>query len=134
MRLIMKILIVDDDQGTLNAIKAGLISFGYKVLMAKDGPQALKIIEATNKTVEPVELMVTDLKMPGMNGMDLIRLAQRETPGLKTILMTAYGDNEVRKEAKTLDICEYIEKPFRPESLLNLIKGFNHKTSINQVA
>ncbi|RLB80477.1 MAG: hypothetical protein DRH17_11825 [Deltaproteobacteria bacterium] len=118
----VKILIVDDGRGTLNALKAGLTSFGYQVLTAAHGPQALKIIESSIEKAEPVELMVTDLKMPGVNGLELIRSAREVRPGLAAILMTAYGDDNIRKEVKDLGCCKYIDKPFRPESLVKMIE------------
>lgn len=118
----MKILIVDDDPGTRNALKAGLTSFGYQVLAAADAPEALKIIESSINSVEPVEIMVTDLKMPGMNGLELIRSAKKMRSGLAAILMTAYGDNHIREEVTNLGRCKYIDKPFGPVTLLNMIE------------
>ena len=118
----MKILIVDDDPGTRNALKAGLTSFGYHVLAAADGPEALKIIESSISGVEPVEIVVTDLKMPGMNGLELIRSAKKMSSGLAAILMTAYGDDHIREEVTNLGRCGYLDKPFVPGTLLNMIE------------
>jgi CheY-like chemotaxis protein len=118
----VNILIVDDDRGTLNALKAGLISLGYQVLAATDGPEALRIIESSAGGDEPVNLVVTDLKMQGMNGLELIRFARQVILGLPAILMTGYGDNHIRKEVKEIDDCEYIDKPFSPESLQKIIE------------
>ena len=118
----MKILIVDDESGTRNALKTGLTSFGYQVLAAADAPEALKIIESSINTVEPVEIMVTDLRMPDMNGLELLRSARQVTPRLPIILITAYGNDHIRRKVKELDACEYVEKPFGPESLREMIK------------
>lgn len=118
----MKILVVDDDLGILNALRAGLSSFGYQVVVAEGGRQALKIIATSNDVAEPVDLIVSDLKMPDMNGLELIRSVRKERPGLASILMTAFGSTDVRKEAMGLGSCEYIEKPFTPQSLLEKIK------------
>ena len=118
----MKILVVDDDPGTRNALKAGLTSFGYQVLAAADAPEALKIIESSINSVEPVEIMVTDLKMPGMNGLELIRSAKKMRSGLAAILMTAYGDDHIREQVTNLGRCKYIDKPFGPERLQKMIK------------
>ncbi len=118
----MKILIVDDDRGTLNALKAGLTSFDYEVVEAEDGQEALKIIEFSTKIGEPVEFLVTDLKMPGMNGLELVRLAKKITPGLLTVLMTAYGDNDIRNEVMVSGLSGQIDKPFTPEAFLKTIR------------
>ncbi len=118
----MKILIVDDESGTRNALKTGLTSFGYQVLAAAGAPEALNIIESSISGVEPVEIMVTDLRMPGMNGLELIRSAKQMSPGLAAILMTAYGDDHIREEVQNLGRCRYIDKPFVPGTLLNIIE------------
>ena len=118
----MKILIVDDDPGTRNALKAGLTSFGYQVLAASDAPEALKIIESSISGVEPVEIMVTDLRMPGMDGLELIRSAKKMSSGLIAILMTAYGDEHIREEITNLGGCRYIDKPFVPGTFLKMIE------------
>lgn len=123
----VKVLIVDDDQGTRNALMAGLTSFGYQVLATADGQEALKILKSSisqksKSGIAPVEVMVTDLKMPGMNGLELIRSAKKVSPGLAAILMTAFGDEHVRKQVKNLNRCRYIDKPFGPEALLKMIQ------------
>ena len=119
----MKILIVDDDRGTLNAIRAGLISVGYQVTAADSGEVAMDLIRASHGDGERPRVVVTDLKMAGMTGLDLIHSARQIDPGLAFILMTAYGNERVRQEVARLGRCGYIEKPFRPEGLLALIQS-----------
>ena len=118
----MKILVVDDDPGTLNAVKVGLLSKGHEVLVAGSGEEALKIIEARQAKSEPLDLLLTDLRMPKMNGLTLIRSARKITPDIKAIIMTAYGDDNVQKKARALGQCGYMDKPFRPEALIRMIK------------
>ena len=118
----MKILVVDDDPGTLNAVKVGLLSKGYDALIAGSGEEALKIIEARQAKSEPLDLLLTDLRMPKMNGLTLIRSARKITPDIKAIIMTAYGDDNVKKKTKALGQCGYMDKPFRPEALIRMIK------------
>ena len=118
----MKILVVDDDAGTLNALNACLSSFDHRVILSEEGAKALEIIETSGHT-EPIDLVITDLKMPGMNGLDLISAAIEKNPDLACILMTAYGNDLIRKEVGMLGSCEYIEKPFSPEKLLKSINN-----------
>ena len=118
----MRVLIVDDDAGTLHTLMTGLTSCGFQVTSAKNGHQALSLIESSNKDPVPVALMVTDLKMPGMDGIKLIKRAQELSPGLLAILITAYGDDDVHKETMKLNRCAYLEKPFTPNTLLKVIK------------
>ena len=120
----MKILIVDDDPGIINAIRIGLISLGHKLVAAEDGCHALKIIEMSAEHAEPVEIMVADLKMPGMNGLELIRTVKQMRPEIGTILITAYGSDDIRKEVSSLG-CGYLEKPFTPEKLMETIYNLN---------
>ena len=117
----MKILIVDDDPGILNAVKAGLISYDFQVTAVQNGYRALDIIESSMKENQPFEFLITDLKMPGMNGMDLIRSAREVAPDLPAILMTAYGDEDILREAVELDHCGYMEKPFKTDNLVGMI-------------
>lgn len=117
----MKILVVDDDTGILNALRASLVSFGYQVIVAKGAHQALKIINGSTTNTDIVDLLVTDLRMPGMNGLELIRSARRTSPELKALLITAYGNDEVHEFVKNLGSCEYLEKPFSPENVRRLI-------------
>ena len=119
----MRILVVDDDPGTLNAIKAGLISFGHEVLTAENGRRALKIIESFYGKQEPLNLLLTDMKMPGMNGLELVMSARRIEPDLYAIIMTAYGEEAyVRKRMEDIGGCGYVDKPFRPETLQQVIE------------
>jgi DNA-binding response OmpR family regulator len=117
----VKILIVDDDRGTRNALKAGMCSLGHQVVVAQEGDQALEIIETSNEWSEPIDFVIADLRMPGMNGLDLIRSLKKERPGLACILMTGSVNDDIRKEALELGACEYIEKPFMPKALLEMI-------------
>jgi CheY-like chemotaxis protein len=118
----MKILIVDDDGGTLNALRAYLVSAGHHVVTAKDGPQALSVLQAYTRREKSVDVMVTDLRMPGMTGLELIRKSRLERPRLPAVLTTAYGDESIQWEARSLSACGYLEKPFRPEDLLTKIE------------
>ena len=117
----MKILIVDDDPAILNALDANLTVFGYQVVAAQDGFEAIKILKSSGLGNEPVMFMVTDLKMPGMDGIELIRSARELIPDLNVILMTAYGNKHVRKTVKDLEDCGYLGKPFEREKLHKLI-------------
>ncbi len=121
----MTILIVDDDPGILNSFEVSLASQGYQTMLAKNGQQALKIIKSSIKNTKPLKLMVTDFLMPGMNGIELILSARKIKPDLEFVLMTAYGNHDVKQEALKLGIGRYIEKPFTPESLLKVVEALN---------
>jgi CheY-like chemotaxis protein len=126
----VKILIVDDDSTTVNALQAGLVSIGHEVVTASDGAEALREIDHSMDEPEPVELMVTDLIMPGMNGLELIESARKVLPALPVVLITAYGVRQTREQAGRLGRCEYIEKPFGPVMLMKVIDALRIQTAL----
>lgn len=121
----MKILIVDDDPGTLNALRIGLISFGYNIMATQSGMAALAEIKKCEGSTDPVDLLVTDFRMPEMDGLELIKEAKKISPDLLTMLITGYGNEDLQEESDRLGVNAYIEKPFTPnllkQTILNII-------------
>ena len=117
----MRILIVDDNRGTLNALRIGLTSFGHHVTAVSSGSQALRIIVETLHGESRPDLLLTDLKMPKMSGLQLIRAARSVNANLPVILMTGYGGETIRRETRELEGFAYLEKPFQPEDLATVI-------------
>ena len=103
------VLIVDDEPNVAFFLRRALerSNQGYCVSVAHSGEEALEILERS-----PVDLLVTDLRMPGISGLDLIRRVRAINPATRTILITAYGDEEVEAEARRLEAYKYITKPF----------------------
>lgn len=103
------ILIVDDEPRVAYLLSRALerTNKGYHVTIAHSGEEALEVLERS-----PVDLLVTDLRMPGISGLDLIRWVRASSPRTRTILITAYGDDEVEAEAHRLEAYRYITKPF----------------------
>jgi DNA-binding NtrC family response regulator len=118
----VRILIVDDDQGTLNAVRVGLISLGYEVFMAGSGENALDMIQSSLGNNEPIDLLLADLRMQGMSGLELIQSAREIMPNIRTIIMTAYGDEYVQTKIRRLGNCGFVEKPFQPWVLARMIE------------
>ncbi len=113
-----KVLIVDDEE-ILTWIMSKTLSKDrkrYEVLVANDCTKALEIMESS-----PVDLVITDIRMPGMSGLDLLEEIRARHPDTKVIVMTAYGNPEVQKEASARGCLHYLEKPFKIEDLRNLI-------------
>jgi DNA-binding NtrC family response regulator len=119
----MKILAVDDNSGTLNAIRVGLISYGYRVLTAHNAHEALTITQEAKRNCECVDLLLTDLTMPVINGLGLVLTAREIHPELYVIVMTTYGDDShIVRQMKFLKGCWLLDKPFRPETLQKVIE------------
>ncbi len=107
-----RILIVDDDESLRRVMQVQLQRAGYEVATAVDGPQALGMLPA----VVP-DLVVTDLKMPGMSGVDLLKQIRAEYPEMVIILITAFGTVETAVEAMKAGAFDYVTKPVHGEEL-----------------
>ena len=101
-----RILIVDDEKNAREGLKRGLAKPGYEILLAGGGEEALEMLGAS-----PVDLVLTDLKMPGMGGMELLKRADERWPGLPVIMMTAYGSEKLAVEAMKAGAYDYVTKP-----------------------
>ncbi|PKN12644.1 MAG: two-component system response regulator [Deltaproteobacteria bacterium HGW-Deltaproteobacteria-4] len=118
-----KIFIVDDDRFVLESVTALLREYGFIVHPFASGQDAVKEFVR-----EPVDLVLTDINMPEMDGIELlekIRFLDNSTP---VLLMTAYADLDVAVKAIQKGAFDFIIKPYRPPALLNAIeKGVNYK-------
>ena len=108
MKEYVKILVADDEVMMRNLILKILESEGYQISMASNGDEALALMKE-NK----FDLLMTDVKMPGMNGFDLLKTVKAEWPDVAVIVMTGYGDAYTVKEALLLGADEYLSKPFK---------------------
>jgi len=106
------ILIVDDEKNYLVILEALLAPEGYEIITENNAANALRIIRDTD-----LDLVITDMKMPGKDGMELLEEAKKIDPELPVIIMTAYGTIEKAVEAMKKRAYDYITKPFRNEEL-----------------
>jgi len=106
------ILIVDDEKNYLVVLEALLSPEGYEIMTSNKGQDALRLIREAD-----VDLVLTDMKMPGMSGMDLLEEAKKIKPEVPVIMMTAYGTIEMAVEAMKKHAYDYITKPFQNEEL-----------------
>ncbi len=102
------ILIVDDEKPFLASVQDGLAAQArnYGVLTAYNGQQALEILGSTK-----IDLLVTDLKMPVMDGFELLAHVSRSHPGIPSVIMTAFGTPEIEERLRRIDSCQFLEKP-----------------------
>jgi DNA-binding NtrC family response regulator len=108
MRQDISILVVDDQQDLRELLTRILTKEGYTVEAVINGEAALERLRQ-----QPFNLVLTDVKMPGVNGFDLIQAIKKEFPSVGVIVMTAYGDSYTVKDALLLGADEYITKPFK---------------------
>ena len=118
-----KIFVVDDDRFVLESVTTLLTEFGFSVRAFSNGQEAVRQF-----VMEPVDLVLTDINMPIMDGIELlekIRFLDKETP---VVLMTAYADLDVAVKAIQKGAFDFIIKPYRPPSLVHTVeKGVNFK-------
>ncbi|MBT9588328.1 response regulator [bacterium] len=107
------VLIIDDDVDMLNSLADVLIQAGYDVASASSGLEALALAET-----RPLDLVISDVRMAGMDGIECIEKLCEGRAGLKNIVITGYASVEVPGRAMDLDSCDYLCKPFTAEQLL----------------
>jgi two-component system response regulator AtoC len=121
------ILVVDDDQNILKVLKDLLEKEGFKVLTASGVDAALPIINERD-----LDLIITDLKMPGKSGMDLLPYSQGRRPHVPIIMITAYGNVEAAVAAIKKGAYDFITKPFDENELLNVIEKAISESEMNK--
>jgi heterodisulfide reductase subunit A len=113
-----RILVVDDERVVRDSLKEWLLDEGFSVEMAESGEQALQRLES-----EAFHLMLTDIKMPGMDGVELLQQAKERHPDLTVIMMTAYATVETAVEAMKIGALDYLMKPFDPQKMIPMVAG-----------
>lgn len=113
------ILLVDDDDSVREVIRQILEIFDYSVLVASDAGQA---IEVARNHASSIELLISDVVMPGMNGMKLYQHLLVQMPSLKAIFMSGYAMTPPGLGEQAELAVHYMQKPFRPNALLETIR------------
>jgi len=111
-----KILLIEDDASIVGGLKKELQTEGYEVAVADRGDKGL-----AQAKEQPFDVVITDLKMPGLTGLELVEQLHAAKPKLPIILMTAFGTTETAIEATKLGAYEYLLKPFDMAELLDLV-------------
>ncbi len=107
-----KVLLIDDEEGIRRVMSLTLKDAGYEVLTAADGERGLEICLR-----EQPELVITDIRMPGLDGLQVLGKIKARQPDTEIIVMTAYGDMDLAVRALQLDASDFITKPIQDEAL-----------------
>ena len=122
------ILIVDDERNYLLVLEALLSEEGYQVITAEGARAGLELLQEND-----LDVVITDMKMPGMDGMEFMEHIRQRQPDLPIIIMTAFGSVEKAVEAMRKGAFDYILKPFKNEELkLTIAKAIDHYHLITQ--
>ena len=112
-----RILVVDDDQGMRENLAELFESLGYEVWTAANTADALAELERGD-----VDLLLTDYKMPGPTGVELIEAARKRQPGIRAVLMTAFGDSFTEIESDRRGAVGYVNKPFEADEIIAFVE------------
>ena len=111
-----KTLLVDDDEFIRDSLKIAFTTKGCSMRVAETAEEGLQAIKE-----EQFDIIISDFRLPGMNGLDFIRLASVTQPDAVNILITAYRDEYMFSEAIRIGVTEFIEKPFSVKALVALL-------------
>ena len=107
-----RVLVVDDERSMRELLEIVLRREGYDVVVAENGRSAIEVIER-----EPIDLLISDIKMPDMSGVEVLRAAKKADQDVLAIMVTAFASTETAVEAMRLGACDYLSKPFTREDL-----------------
>jgi len=123
----MRTLVVEDDPAVVDALRDSFQNCSLNIDYATDGESALKKIPG-------VDLLVTDLRLPGMDGTELFNEARRRKPDIEVVIMTAYGTIPSAVEAMRRGARAYLTKPFDPEELIIHIRTIEETLKLREMA
>ncbi len=107
-----KLLLVDDEEGIRNVLRISLSDLGYTVYTAADGKEALKIFSE-----QQPEIVLTDIKMPGIDGVEVLRRIKHENPDTEVIMITGHGDMDLAIRSLKHEASDFITKPINDDIL-----------------
>jgi two-component system response regulator HydG len=123
----IRILIVDDEEAMRESLAAWLNKAGYEVGMAAGGPEALEILNR-----DSYDLLLVDIKMPGMDGLELLGRVKTDHPDVIVVMITAYGSIESAVASMKKGAGDYLLKPFDPEQLIILIEKMAKQKALQE--
>ncbi|MHB8881474.1 MAG: sigma-54-dependent transcriptional regulator [Thermodesulfovibrionales bacterium] len=119
-----RILVIDDEDIVRTSCSRTLSPEGYEVKLVKNGFDGFALLEE-----EPFDLVLTDLKMPEIDGIEILRTIKEKWPAVEVIIITGYQTVDTAVKSIKLGAFDYLEKPFTPDGLLSSVaKAFTHRT------
>src|SRR4051794_24813548 len=112
MSALRKVLVVDDDPVAGKSFKRVLSGKGYIVVTAEDGYDALAKVQA-----ETYDLVYTDLRMPGMSGLEVAQSIKTRQPWMPVVVVTGYGSDRSEERARSVGVADFLHKPLSPEMI-----------------
>lgn len=114
----LTLLVVDDDPAWRDAVKEWLEREGFRAIMLARGDWVVHAVD-----LHRPDVVVLDVNLPGITGLEVLRAVERRWPALPVVVMTAFGGPTVGAEARRLGAVAYLEKPFRMATLVEAVRG-----------
>lgn len=121
------ILVIDDEQPTLKMFRLLLEAFGYETLTAENGQEGLEVFER-----ERPDIILTDIKMPIMDGIEVLEGIKKINPHAEVVVITGHGDMELAIQSLNLDATDFINKPVQREALETALKRAEERLNISR--
>lgn len=118
---VSKMVLTIDDSDFMRMMLTDMLSHEHhKVLQAQNGEEGLKLLKSKTCDV-PIDVCILDIKMPGMNGLEVLQTIKKDRPDLKVVMLSAMCTEEIVKKALSLGADSFVAKPFQPGTLLERI-------------
>lgn len=117
-----KVLMVDDEEEFIRTLDERVKMRNVESNVALSGEEALELLEK-----EAPDVMLLDLKMPGMDGMEVLKRAKQAYPGVQVVMLTGHGSDQDEAEARRLGVFDYLRKPIPIENLMKVLKSAYEK-------
>lgn len=125
----IKILLVDDEKQFVDTLSERLEMRGFTARVAYDGPQALEMVKM------PTDVIVLDLRMPGMDGFEVLKAVKKSNPDVQVIILTGHGGDAEEKTAYRMGAYSFLRKPMDIDDLLSSIRmAYRDKVENTMVA
>jgi len=115
-----KILVIDDEDDVREVLRLHLESAGFNVLEAENGEEGIAILRSEDNMVN-VGLILCDIRMPKVNGVECVDFLKREAPGVPVVMVTGYPDTEMATSFLKKGVKDYLVKPVEKEKLLRVV-------------
>ena len=123
----LHLLVVDDDEHIREVCRAVASECGMKVLDVSTGEEALEVLE-----ISPVDILLTDLRLPGTSGLELLKRVTVSHPDVAVVMLTQYGTIDSAVEATRMGAADYVTKPFRVEELRARLEQVVHSVELKR--
>ena len=115
-----RILVIDDEEDVREVLRLHLESAGFNVLEAENGEEGIKTLRSGDNMIN-VGLILCDIRMPKVNGVECVDFLRREAPGIPVVMVTGYPDTEMATSFLKKGVKDYLVKPVEKEKLLSVV-------------